>query len=31
MASVAYWYQTEPHHAFPKLPAKDALVIGPGK
>ena len=31
MASVAYWYQTEPHHAFPKLPAKEALVIGQAK
>ncbi|MEW5982234.1 MAG: glycoside hydrolase family 172 protein [Acidobacteriota bacterium] len=27
IASVAYWYQTEPHAAFPKLPAKDALEI----
>ena len=25
IASVAYWYQTEPHVAFPKLPAKDFL------
>jgi len=25
-ASVAYWYQTEPHRAFPALPARDALV-----
>jgi hypothetical protein len=24
-ASVAYWYQTEPHAAFPPLPARDAL------
>ena len=24
-ASVAYWYQTEPHAAFPALPATDAL------
>jgi len=24
-ASVAYWYQTEPHAAFPALPARDAL------
>ncbi|MDX9974242.1 MAG: DUF2961 domain-containing protein [FCB group bacterium] len=27
LASVAYWYQQEPHNAFPPLPAKDALVI----
>jgi len=27
IASVAYWYQTEPHAAFPKLPEKDALEI----
>jgi hypothetical protein len=27
MASVAYWYQTEPHQAFPPLPANDKLVI----
>ena len=25
IASVAYWYQTEPHAAFPKLPTKDEL------
>src|SRR5262249_20943033 len=25
-ASVAYWYQTEPHAAFPALPARDALL-----
>jgi len=25
IASVAYWYQTEPHAAFPKLPGKDDL------
>src|SRR5262249_9755588 len=24
-ASVAYWYQTEPHAPFPALPARDAL------
>ncbi|HUI25981.1 MAG TPA: glycoside hydrolase family 172 protein, partial [Candidatus Kryptonia bacterium] len=24
-ASVAYWYQTEPHAAFPALPGRDAL------
>ena len=27
IASVAFWYQTEPHAPFPKLPAKDALEI----
>ena len=27
ISSVAYWYQTEPHATFPKLPAKDALEI----
>lgn len=27
IASVAYWYQTEPHAAFPSLPDKDALEI----
>jgi hypothetical protein len=27
IASVAYWYQTEPHAAFPALPVKDALEI----
>ncbi|MBM3289175.1 MAG: hypothetical protein FJY92_03405, partial [Candidatus Hydrogenedentes bacterium] len=27
LASVAYWYQLEPHNPFPPLPAKDALVI----
>lgn len=26
-ASVAYWYQTEPHAPFPALPEKDKLVI----
>ncbi|HOW67864.1 MAG TPA: DUF2961 domain-containing protein [Candidatus Paceibacterota bacterium] len=25
VASVAYWYQTEPHAKFPKLPGKDQL------
>ena len=25
IASVVYWYQTEPHGAFPKLPSKDDL------
>ncbi|MCC7035092.1 MAG: DUF2961 domain-containing protein [Acidobacteria bacterium] len=27
IASVAYWYQAEPHAAFPALPSKDALEI----
>jgi len=27
ISSVAFWYQTEPHHPFPKLPAKDELEI----
>ena len=27
IASVAFWYQTEPHAAFPALPAKDQLEI----
>jgi hypothetical protein len=27
MASVAYWYQTEPHARFPKLPTKDMLEV----
>jgi hypothetical protein len=27
IASVAYWYQTEPHAAFPKLPDRDALEL----
>ena len=25
IASVAFWYQAEPHAAFPALPARDAL------
>lgn len=25
ISSVVYWYQTEPHHPFPKLPSKDEL------
>jgi hypothetical protein len=25
MSSVVFWYQGEPHHAFPKLPTKDEL------
>jgi len=27
IASVAYWYQAEPHAPFPKLPDKDSLEI----
>jgi hypothetical protein len=27
ISSVAYWYQTEPHAPFPKLPSKDELEI----
>ncbi len=27
MISVAYWYQTEPHNPFPKIPSKDELEI----
>ena len=27
LASVAYWYQVEPHHPFPPLPEKAALVV----
>ncbi|MHC4423342.1 MAG: glycoside hydrolase family 172 protein [Planctomycetota bacterium] len=27
ISSVAFWYQTEPHAAFPKLPDKDYLEI----
>lgn len=27
LASVAYWYQVEPHNPFPALPAKDKLLI----
>jgi hypothetical protein len=27
IASVAFWYQTEPHAPFPALPAREALVI----
>ena len=27
LSSVAFWYQAEPHAAFPKLPEKDALRI----
>jgi hypothetical protein len=27
IGSVAYWYQTEPHASFPKLPDKDKLEV----
>ncbi len=27
LASVAYWYQIEPHNPFPKLPVKEKLII----
>jgi len=27
IASVAYWYQTEPHAPFPKLPSRDELEV----
>lgn len=27
IASVAYWYQAEPHAPFPKLPSKDELEV----
>lgn len=27
IASVAYWYQVEPHAPFPKLPSKDELEV----
>jgi hypothetical protein len=27
MASVAYWYQAEPHAPFPALPGKDELEV----
>lgn len=27
ISSVVYWYQTEPHAPFPKLPAKKELII----
>jgi hypothetical protein len=27
IASVAYWYQTEPHAPFPELPSKDYLEV----
>ena len=29
IASVAYWYQTEPHAKFAPLPSKDSLAVKP--
>ncbi|HEY3321001.1 MAG TPA: glycoside hydrolase family 172 protein [Planctomycetota bacterium] len=29
IASVAFWYQTEPHKKFPPLPAREALEVQP--
>jgi hypothetical protein len=29
IASVAYWYQTEPHAKFPALPGKEVLTVKP--
>ena len=29
IASVAYWYQAEPHAKFPALPARDVLTVKP--
>jgi hypothetical protein len=31
VASVAYWYQAEPHAKFPPLPGKESLLIKPQK
>jgi hypothetical protein len=28
VASVAFWYQSEPHSAFPRLPEREQLVTG---
>jgi len=27
ISSVAYWYQVEPHQAFPALPGRDYLEV----
>ena len=27
ISSVVFWYQTEPHHSFPKLPSKNELEV----
>ncbi len=29
IASVAWWYQAEPHAKFPALPAREALEVKP--
>ena len=29
IASVAFWYQTEPHAKFPPLPSREALTVAP--
>lgn len=29
IASVAFWYQTEPHRPFPALPSREALAVTP--
>jgi hypothetical protein len=29
IASVAFWYQKEPHRKFPPLPGRDELNFGP--
>jgi len=31
ISSVAFWYQSEPHAAFPKFPGREELLIGPLK
>jgi len=31
VSTVAFWYQSEPHAPFPKLPSKEELMIGPLK
>jgi hypothetical protein len=31
IASVSYWYQTEPHAKFPELPGKHGLIVEPIK
>ena len=31
VASVAFWYQTEPHALFPALPHRETLAVGPLK
>jgi hypothetical protein len=29
ISSTAFWYQTEPHAPFPKLPSREELLIKP--